>query len=532
MSRGASERPGPYEMTLVSNNRASDNLGDAISRADLDATALIDLGGHCGPRTYSFRQLDQLSDAVARGLLAKGLQSGDRIAIVSANRAEYLAVFLGAMRAGLVPVPINIKLPPAGVQYIIRDSDAKLALVDAEWMDLCPPDVSRICLDGDGEDTFAALLSPGEFQAVRPDPRQPAMFLYTSGSTGQPKGVVLSHQSQLWVLDKRRRSPPAERQRVLVAAPLYHMNALCTSHAALAQGDSLVLLPGFTVTRYLDATGRYQCTSLTAVPTMLAMLLQQRELLLATDLSSVRTIRMGSAPVSPALYQSIRDQFPDAQITNAYGTTEAGPIGFGPHPNGLDTPQSSLGYPHAEVQLRLRGLRDLAVGEGILEIKCPALMNEYHKLPDLTSTALTPDGYYVTGDIFRRDENGFFYFVGRADDMFVCGGENIYPGEVERMLERHPAVQQACVVPVPDEIKWRKPVAFVVTRPGAAVSEEELKQYTLLEGPAYQHPRRIWFLKELPLSGTNKIDKQALSQLAAGQLVSGQGQRLNDRETA
>jgi long-chain acyl-CoA synthetase len=516
----------------VAYNRAPYNLGEAISRTDLDAAALIDLGGRGGPRTYSFRQLDEWSDAMARGLLAKGLQSGDRIAIVSANRAEYMVAFLGAMRAGLVPVPVNIKLPPAGVQYIIGDSGAKLALVDAERMDLCSPNVARICFDGDGEDSFAALLSPGEFHAVRPEPRQPAMFLYTSGSTGQPKGVVLSHEAHLWVLDKRRRSPPTETQRVLVAAPLYHMNALSTSHAALAQGDSVVLLPSFTVARYIEAIARYQCTSLSAVPTMLAMLLQQRELLLGTDLSSVRTIRMGSAPVSPGLYRSIRDRFPDAQISNVYGTTEAGPIVFGPHPQGLDTPPGSLGYPHAEVQLRLRGPQDLAAREGILEIKCPALMNEYHKLPDLTGTALTPDGYYGTGDVFRRDENGFFYFVGRTDDMFICGGENIYPGEVERMLERHPAVEQACVVPVPDEIKWQKPVAFVVTKPGAVVSEQELRQYTLLQGPAYQHPRRVWFLKELPLTGTNKIDKHALSQLAAAQLVSGPSRRLQDRETA
>jgi long-chain acyl-CoA synthetase len=500
------------------------NLGDAISRTDPDAAALIDAGGQQGPRTYSFRQLDEWCDAVARGLLAKGLRKGDRVAIVSANRAEYLAAFLGAMRAGLVAVPVNIKLPPAGVEYIIRDSGARLALVDAERKEPWSADIPRICFDEDGEGTFAALFSPGEFHAVHPEPRQPAMFLYTSGSTGQPKGVVLSHESHLWVLEKRRRSPATERQRVLVAAPLYHMNALSTSHAALAQGDSVVLLPGFTVARYLDAIARYQCTSLTAVPTMLAMLLQQRELLRSTDLSSIRTIRMGSAPVSPGLYRSIRDQFPDAQVSNVYGTTEAGPIGFGPHPKGLDTPQGSLGYPHAEVQMRLSGVQDLAPGEGILEIKCPALMNEYHNLPELTGSALTPDGYYVTGDVFRRDEYGFFYFVGRTDDMFVCGGENIYPGEVETMLERHPSVQQACVVAVPDEIKWRKPVAFVVTRPGAAVTEHELRQHTLLQGPAYQHPRRIWFLKELPLSGTNKIDRQALSQWAMG--------HLKDRETA
>ena len=424
------------------------------------------------------------------------------------------------MRAGLVPVPVNIKLPPAGVSYIIQDSDAKLIFADSARMGLCPGDIPTVGFDGDGKNTFADLLAPGEFRAVRPASCQPAMFLYTSGSTGQPKGVVLSHESHLWVLEKRRRSPLTERQRVLVAAPLYHMNALSTAHAALAQGDSVVLLPSFTVPGYVDAISRYRCTSLSAVPTMIAMLLRDPELLLSTDLSSVTAIRMGSAPVSPALYQAIRAQFPQARIANVYGTTEAGPIGFGPHPLGNETPLGSLGYPDPEVRFRLSGVEDLAPGEGVLEIQCPALMTEYHKLPELTARVLTPDGYYITGDVFRRDENGFYYFVGRSDDMFVCGGENVYPGEVERILESHPAVQQSCVVALPDEIKWRKPVAFVVLRPGSTVSEGELREYTLLQGPAYQHPRRVWFLEALPLAGTNKIDKHALTQVAAQYLAS------------
>ena len=451
--------------------------------------------------------------------MARGLKSRDRIAILSANRAEYLLAFFGAMRAGLVPVPVNIKLPPAGVSYIIRDSDAKLVFADSARMPLCPADVPAVGLDGDGKNTFADLLVPGEFQSVRPQARQPAMFLYTSGSTGHPKGVVLSHESHLWVLEKRRRSPLTERQRVLVAAPLYHMNALSTAHAALAQGDSVVLLPSFTVPGYVDAISRYRCTSLTAVPTMIAMLLRDPELLLRTDLSSVASIRMGSAPVSPGLHQAIRAQFPQARIANVYGTTEAGPIGFGPDPRGNEIPPGSLGYPHPEVRFRWSGVDDLAPGEGVLEIQCPALMTEYHKLPEFTARVLTPDGYYITGDVFRRDENGFYYFVGRSDDMFVCGGENVYPGEVERILESHPAVQQSCVVALPDEIKWRKPVAFVVLRPGSTVSEGELREYTRLQGPAYQHPRRVWFLEALPLAGTNKIDKHALTQVAARYLA-------------
>jgi acyl-CoA synthetase (AMP-forming)/AMP-acid ligase II len=222
---------------------------------------------------------------------------------------------------------------------------------------------------------------------------------------------------------------------------------------------------------------------------------------------------MGSAPVSPALAEGLRAVFPQAAISNGYGTTEAGPVVFAPHPRGLPTPLLSVGCAHPEVALRLSGGRTM--DEGVLEMRCPALMNEYHKLPEATKKAMTGDGYYVTGDLFRRDEDGFFFFVGRVDDMFVCGGENIYPGEVEKMLERHPAIHQACVVPIPDELKWQKPVAFVVLKPGAELSEHEVKEFALANAPAYQHPRRVWFLDSLPLAGTNKIDRRALIERAA-----------------
>ena len=191
----------------------------------------------------------------------------------------------------------------------------------------------------------------------------------------------------------------------------------------------------------------------------------------------------------------------------------------------------SVGYPRPSVLVRLIGEDGKPADTGVLEMKCPAIMTGYHNRPDLVSP-ITADGFYITGDVFRHDEHGFYFFVGRTDDMFVSGGENIFPGEVEKMLETHPDVIQACVVPVPDDIKGTKPVAFVVARKGSNISESSLKAFALANAPAYQHPRSIWFLDSLPLASTNKVDRNALRELAAANLMRGTAsvaQSLNGR---
>jgi acyl-CoA synthetase (AMP-forming)/AMP-acid ligase II len=224
--------------------------------------------------------------------------------------------------------------------------------------------------------------------------------------------------------------------------------------------------------------------------------------------------------------QALHRTLPHAAVTNAYGTTEAGPVVFGPHPTGIAQPEMSVGYPHPQVQLRLVDGDNGDAAQGVLEMKCPALMNGYHNRPAPSQPSpasgggegrgpFTADGFYVTNDVFRRDEDGFHYFVGRTDDMFVSGGENIYPIDVERMLERHPDIGQAAVVPIEDEIKGQKPVAFVVRKQGQTPSEEEIKRFALANAPAYQHPRFVWFLDELPLASTNKVDRGALQRMAA-----------------
>src|SRR3954469_4968589 len=346
------------------------NLGDLIRRdRDLSKVAIIDLGGEEVPREFSYARLDAMANGVARALINRGLARGDRVAILSANRAEYLAAYFGIMRAGLVAVPVNFKFPRHTIHFILRDAGAKLVFCDMPRCPDVPSDLPSVHFGADGPDGFDRFLDPGSFEPIVPHDREPAMFLYTSGSTGTPKGVVLSHQSHIWVVETRL-APDLERHRYLIAAPLYHMNALALAKLACAAHATIVLLPKFVAKDYIEAIGQYRPTWLTAVPPMIAMMLRERDTLARTDLSSVEFIRMGSAPVSSALMEAIHRVLPKAKATNAYGTTEAGPVVFGPHPKGLKQPDNSVGYKHPKVRLRLINAKGKRTAEGVLEMKC------------------------------------------------------------------------------------------------------------------------------------------------------------------
>jgi acyl-CoA synthetase (AMP-forming)/AMP-acid ligase II len=492
----------------------SRNLGDVFAaHREPDRIAIVDLLDAKRPREIGFAALNASCDALARGLRRAGLGVGDRIGILALNRVEFLEVLFGAMRAGCVPVMINAKLPADQVRFIVADAGARIVFCDPDLKRLCTAD-TRTVIFGGGVDDYEAFKDPGSFDSFVPGPMDVAEQPYTSGSTGRPKGVLLDHHGQCWMIDQLVASRDmAPDDCGVISAPLYHKNALLAVKSGLAPGGRIVLLPRFDVKQYIRAIERYRLTMLTGVPTMYALMLQQEALLAKTDTSSVRAMSMGSAPASEVLLDNLAAAIPRARINLNYGITEGGPIMFSwKHPKGLPRPRHTVGYPLDGVELRLEDGEER--NQGVLHVKSPGVMLGYHNLPDETARVLR-DGWLDTGDILRRDADGWYYFVGRADDMFVCGGENIYPGHVETLLERHPDVMQAVVVPAPNRLKAHVPHAFVVKRPDSPLSEDELQQFALANGPVYAYPRRVVFVDALPLAGTNKIDRKRLVAEAA-----------------
>ncbi len=418
------------------------------------------------------------------------------------------------MRMGAVAVPVNHKLPRATIAHIFSDSAIELAFSDAARRSFVPDTVPMVEYDGAGANAFNAFVDSGPLETFVPDEDALAEILYTSGSTGVPKGVPLTHSGQLWATVRYIEpiSPVATGASTIVVAPLYHMNGLFNITVALANRMQVILLPRFDARRFLETVARYRCTFLSGIPTMYALMVRERDLIERLDLGSVHDVSIGSAPLTDALLAQVHQMFPNAQIENGYGTTEAGPAVFGPHPDGRPRPPLSLGYPLADVGCKL--VDGSSPDEGILALRTAALTHGYLNLPQSTASRMR-DGWYLTGDVMRRDADGFYYFVGRADDMFTCGGENVYPGEIEKMLERHAAVAQAIVVPAPDDIKGQIPIAFIVPRRGSAPTAAQIKEYALEHGPAYAHPRFIEFLDNLPVSGTQKIDRTSLTAEAA-----------------
>ncbi len=469
----------------------------------------------------SYSALDERADRVAGWLAARGVAPGSTVALLWPNDLRYVEALLGIMRAGAVAVPLNIRQNDETLAYILSDAGCAGILAGPSELDRG----ENLAKSAGLADPFVA--GPAEVQQAPPltvvpphDPDAVCMQPYTSGSTGRPKGVPLTHRGQIWCADIVRKCYLFdETERALLAAPLFHKNAAMTLKSVLLAGGSCVVLPGFDPVGVIRAIDRFKITYLSGVPAMYRMLLSENDELTRCDVSSVRFATAGSAPVTVDLLEDFQRVF-RAPIGEGYGLTEGGPDVLLAPRWGINK-LGSLGLPLPGCEVQLRGgdgLSEVAVGEvGELWVRNPGVTPGYHGLPEVTAERIR-DGWLATRDLMRRDSDGYYYFVGRADDLINVAGENVYPKEVEQLLLRHPAVRDVAVVGGTHPVKGAVPVAFVVlTEPGAATAQELTSHFHDV-GPHYAYPRVIEFVPELPLAGTGKIDRTSL-QARAGRLV-------------
>jgi len=489
-----------------------------------------------GDVTLTYAQLEDRTARAAGLLRGLGVGRGDKVLLMFPNDWRFPECLFSPLRLGAVSVPANIKLGAEALTYIAQHSDATVLLGHADLKEKIravqagSPNLRHIVVVG-GEipgaisyDRRLEAASP-EAGTVQVGPDDPALLMYTSGSTGKPKGCLLSHRNKWWQARSSAMTMLHEsRDKGLVMGPLYHANALWACLLPMLYvGGSVTILLGFDPVPVLAAIDRYRPTFTSGTPSMFSLLLAEREALARYDVSSIELLMCGSAPVPEELMEAIIERF-QCEVVETYGLTEGGA--------NVLTPRwgikkiGSTGLPVPDVEIRVVNVadhsRDVGPGEvGELWSRSPANALGYYKQPEVTAERFTRDGWLRTGDLVRRDEQGYVYFVGRKDDMINCGGENIYPKEVETILLNHPAVADVCVVAAPHQVKGQAPVAWVVLHQRQTATEDELKDFFLARGPAYAHPRRVFFVDRLPISGTNKVDRKALEQETRKRLPEG-----------
>ena len=494
------------------------NLGiffDEATRSHPDKIAIIDLS-EAEPRSYSYRQLETEVRRAAQALASVGLRKGERCIISIPNGVRFLTAFLGALRLGVIPVPINFRLGAETMHSIVRDARGRAIIGSPQHTATCCDIADKlgmqIKLSTDdarpGWDDYARLA------AKQPDTRivermafdDIAFQPYTSGSTGTPKGIALSHGGMIWGIEHSQRYwPLVPSDRVIVAAPMFHKNAMRGSvKPSLRAGASLVIMRSFDPRRYLQALADYKVTMCSGVPTMYAEMLRHTDLIESLDFSALKRISMGSAIVPGQLIERLTDTF-KVSVREGFGLTEGGGAIRQPI-DGSVPPRGSVGLAAPELEVRLVGPNGEDANEGECWIRSPYVLREYVNLPELSRERIV-DGWLRTGDLLRRDADGFYYYVTRIDDMFVCGGENIYPKEVENLALKHPDVANVAVTPLTHDTKGFAPAAMVVLKKDKVVTSEQLQSFFADNGPAFAIPRAILFVDQIPLNGAGKVDR-------------------------
>jgi acyl-CoA synthetase (AMP-forming)/AMP-acid ligase II len=497
-----------------------------------DREAVVD-----GDRRIGYAELGAMVTDAARALIASGIERGDRVAVWAPNSLEWIVAALGVTTAGGVLVPVNTRFRGTEAAYVLQRSQARVlftvrGFLDTDYPALLAaaganlPDLGHTVLlsggAGAGAVAWPEVLARGEgvpaadvderVEALGPD--DPGDVVFTSGTTGNPKGVVMAHGQTLrgyldwcdWV-DLR----PGDRY--LIANPFFHIfgyKAGCL--ASLMRGATIVPLAVFDAGVVLELVEFERISVLPGPPTLYHSLLDHPDRA-RYDLSTLRTMTTGAADIPVELIRRIREELPFERILTGYGLTEAGTVTGSKPDDDFEHIAGTVGVPLPgfEVRTVTPAGTDAAVGEpGEVLVRGETVTRSYLDDPEATAAAIDADGWLHTGDLGTLDAEGYLRIVGRIKDMFIVGGFNAYPAEIENLLLRHPRIAQAAVIGVPDERLGEVAMAFVVLDAGPQVEAAEIIGWARAEMANYKVPRSVEFLDELPLNATGKVMKDAL----------------------
>jgi long-chain acyl-CoA synthetase len=464
----------------------------------------------------SYGEFDDLAARVAGLLVDRGVRPGDRVGVMLPNVPYFPIVYYGVLRAGGTVVPMNVLLKGREVEFYLSDPGAKHLFAWHEFARAAEDGASAVGAE-------AIVVRPGEFEGLLEgaarapedaprDGSDTAVILYTSGTTGTPKGAELTHENL------RRNAEvttttlvhASEEDVILGALPLFHaFGQTCAMNVAVAVGACLTLIPRFNAGKALEMIGRDRVTIFEGVPTMYHGMLavEDRD---RYDVSSLRVCISGGAAMPVEIMRSFEEAF-GCVILEGYGLSETSPVASFNHPDRTRMP-GSIGTPIEGVQMKAVGedRAEVARGEvGEIAIRGHNVMKGYWNRADATE-AVMQDGWFHTGDMATVDEDGYFFIVDRKKDMIIRGGYNVYPREIEEVLYEHPAVSEAAVVGVPDESMGEEVGAAIALKAGADATADDIRAFVKERVAAYKYPRRIWFVDELPKGPTGKILKREI----------------------
>jgi long-chain acyl-CoA synthetase len=465
-----------------------------------------------------YAALDAASARVAGLLRDRGLRTGARVGVMLPNVPQFAIIYYGVLRAGGVVIPMNPLLKRREVEFYLSDSEAELLFV---WHEFSAAAVEGAAAAGAAGVEVVEVI-PGAFErllaSVQPSEGvtdvgsdDTAVILYTSGTTGTPKGAELTHGNlgrnvdvslDLFTLDSE--------SVVLGALPLFHaFGQTCALNASVAVGATLSLIPRFDPSKALEIIERDRVTTFEGVPTMFSAMLHVPDGE-PFDASSLRTCVSGGAAMPVEVMRSFEERL-GCIVLEGYGLSETSPVASFNHPDRERKP-GSIGTPVDGVEMKVVDdagdqVPDGAVGE--IVIRGHNVMKGYWKRPDATSEAIR-DGWFHSGDIGRIDEDGYFFIVDRKKELIIRGGYNVYPREIEEVIYEHPAVREAAVIGIPHPELGEEVSAAVVLKPGSTATEAEIRDHVKSNVAAYKYPRHVWFLDELPKGATGKILKREI----------------------